>query len=755
MALELISGNRMERLLEELVQELRRPPVDPLAVEIIIVHGPAMQRWLSLQLARQLGICANTRFDYPNAVLSDLVRRVLPDGKTSPFEPDILTWKILQELPDCLSLPEFAPVAAYMQQATPRMSYQLVSRIAAAFDQYLIYRPDMIEAWQSGRLVHAGNQEEAWQAQLWRRLIADSAELHRLDQVRLFFEALDERPELKSTLPEHLFLFGISYLPPFHLRFFDRLSAYMPVRMYVPNPCCEYWGDIVTESRAARLSGPADPEDLYLEQGHPLLAAWGAHGREFFNLVSDLNLPVRECFEDDLPLTMLGRLQADILRLVDRSRPGCEPHVFTSFDRSIQIHSCHSPTRELEVLRDHLLEMFSANPDLQPDDVLVLTPDMQPYAPCIQAVFGTPDGIEIPFSIADRSLSGTGSLLSAFQALLRLPNTRMRVSDVLPLLECGAVQRCFGLSQEDIETLQEWIGDTRICWALDADDRCKAGQPASLENTWRFGLERMLLGYAMDERDGMFEGVLPFDGMQGEAALLAGVLAEIIYQLARFKQIVAIERTLADWSAVLQDVLQRFFEPGLEDEHVWRRLQQCVLRPVQAQKGAHFERPVSFDMLLEALEKELERSRHPAGFFSGAVTFAEMQPMRGIPFKIICLIGMNDHAFPRQAFPPGFHLMPQFPRSGDRDPGKDDRYVFLEALLAARDVFYISYTGQSQQDNAALPPSVLVSELLDTLEQSSRIDGSELAEHIVFKQYLQPFNAKYFIPRLIRAVLFG
>ena len=746
MALELITGNRMERLLEELVRELRRPPVNPLAPEIIIVHGPAMQRWLSLQLARTLGICANTRFDYPNAVLSDLVRRILSDGGTSPFEPDILTWKILGLLPDCLSLPEFAPVAVYMQQATPRMSYQLASRIAAAFDQYLIYRPDMIAAWQAGRLVHAANQEEAWQAQLWRSLVAGSAEPHRLDQVRLFFETLDSRPELRSALPEHLSIFGISYLPPFHLRFFDRLSAYIPVRMYVPNPCCEYWGDIMTRARAARLSGPGDPDELYLEQGHPLLAAWGAHGREFFNCAAELNLPVRECFEEELPPTMLGRLQSDILRLIDRGRPGCEPHVFTPSDRSIQVHACHSPTRELEVLRDHLLDMFSANPELRPDDVLVLTPDMQQYAPCIQAVFGTPDGIEIPFSIADRSLFGTGSILSAFQVLLRLPFTRMRVSDVLPLLECAAVQRRFGLSQEDIETVQEWIGETRICWALDADGRRDAGQPASVENTWRFGLERMLLGYAMDERDGMFEGVLPFGGMQVEAGLLAGVLADIIEQLARFKQIVVVKRTLADWSTVLQDVLSCFFEPAPEDEHVWRRLQQCVLRPAQAQKHADFDRPVAFDMLLEALENELERSRHPAGFFSGAITFAEMQPMRNIPFRVVCLVGMNDRAFPRQAFPPGFHLMPQFPRPGDRDPGKDDRYVFLEALLAARDVFFISYTGQSQQDNASLPPSVLVSELLDALEQSSRVEGIDLMAHIFFKHFLQPFNAHYFMP---------
>jgi len=746
MSLELIAGNRMERLLEELVRELRCPLIDPLAVEIIIVHGPAMQRWLALQLARKLGICANTRFDYPNAILADLVRRVLPDGEISPFEPDLLTWKILQLLPDCKSRPEFAPVAAYLQQATPRMNFQLASRIAAAFDQYLIYRPDMIETWQAGRLTTAAGQEEAWQAHLWCSLVSGFAETHRLDQTHLFFEALDKNPELRGKLPERLSIFGISYLPPFHLRFFNRLSAYIPVRMYVPNPCCEYWGDIVTQSRAARLSGGDDPEKLYLEQGHPLLAAWGAHGRDFFNLAADLNLPMRECFEVDLPPTMLGRLQSDILQLIDRSRSDSESHVFTPNDRSIQVHSCHSPTRELEVLRDRLLDMFSAEPELRAEDVLVLTPDMEHYAPCIQAVFGMPDGVEIPFSIADRSLAGSGSMLNAFQALLRLPATRMHVSDVLPILECAAVQRCFGLSQEDIETVQEWIGETHICWALDADDRREDGQPADSENTWRFGLNRMLLGYAMDEDDGMFAGALPFDGMQGEAALLAGVLAELIDQLARLKRVVAAERTLADWHAVLQNLLQSFFEPASEDEHVWRRLQQCLDRLLQIQKHADFDGPVAFDMLLEALDKELERSRHPAGFFSGAVTFAEMQPMRGIPFRVICLIGMNDRAFPRQTFPPGFNLISQSPRMGDRDQAKDDRYVFLEALLAARDMLYISYTGQSQQDNAPLPPSVLVSELLDALEATNRAEDSALLKHIVFEHSLQAFNTKYFIP---------
>ena len=133
------------------------------------------------------------------------------------------------------------------------MTFQLASRIAAAFDQYLIYRPDMIEAWQADRLVTDAKREESWQAHLWRSLVSGFTEAHRVDQVRLFFEEFDARPELRDRLPERLSIFGISYLPPFHLQFFDRLSVYMPVRMYVPNPCREYWGAIVSQARAARL----------------------------------------------------------------------------------------------------------------------------------------------------------------------------------------------------------------------------------------------------------------------------------------------------------------------------------------------------------------------------------------------------------------------------------------------------------------------------------------------------------------------
>ena len=747
MALELITGNRMERLLEELVRELRCPSVNPLAPEIIIVHGPAMQRWLSLQLARMLGICANTRFDYPNALISELLRRVFPDqSETSPFEPDILTWRIVALLGDCVRLDTFAPVAAYMQQATPRMVFQLASRIAAAFDQYLIYRPEMIEAWQAGRLVTNVRREEAWQAELWRRLNAAGAGPHRLGLARSFFDALISRPDLQQVLPERLSVFGISYLPPFHVEFFDRLSAYLPVRMYALNPCCEYWGDIVSEGRAARLSSPADPEELYFEQGHALLAAWGAHGREFFSRAAEMNLPLQECFDNCLPQTMLGFLQADILSLIDRRQPECEPLACSGDDRSVQVHACHSAMRELEVLRDQLLDLFSAQADLQPDDVLVLAPDMQLYASCIQAVFGAPDGVDLPFSIADRALGAGAGMVSAFEALLRLPGSRMRVSDVLPLLECPAVQRCFGLTLDDVEALQEWIVDTRICWGLDRADRQAAGVPGTHENTWRFGLDRMLLGYAMDEADGMFEGVLACGGMQGDSARLAGALADMLDRLAAFRQAASAERSLAGWSALVQELLQRFFEPDEEDQHAWGHLQRCAARPALLQAQSGFDSPVAFEVLLEMLAQELARARHPAGFFSGAVTFAEMQPMRAIPFRVICLIGMNDHAFPRQTFPPGFHLIPHTRRPGDRESGKDDRYIFLEALLSARNAFIVTYTGQSQQDNAQLPPSVLVSELLDTLEYSFRFDSGPVREHVLCRHFLQAFHAGYFTP---------
>jgi exodeoxyribonuclease V gamma subunit len=121
-----------------------------------------------------------------------------------------------------------------------------------------------------------------------------------------------------------------------------------------------------------------------------------------------------------------------------------------------------------------------------------------------------------------------------------------------------------------------------------------------------------------------------------------------------------------------------------------------------------------------------------------------MLPMRSIPFKVVCLMGMNDDSYPRQTKTLGFDLMAKNPKPGDRSRRKDDRYLFLETLLSARERLHISYVGQSIQDNSPRPPSVLVSELLDYIDQGYELQDGKILEHVVVKHRLQAFSPDYF-----------
>lgn len=399
----------------------------------------------------------------------------------------------------------------------------------------------------------------------------------------------------------------------------------------------------------------------------------------------------------------------------------------------------------MEVLHDHLLDWFNRDPGLAPRDVVVMSPDIETHAPFIEAVFGSPEdeSRRIPFRIADRGARQASQLVQTFLALLRLPQTRLGAATVLALLENRAVRERFGLSESDLELARRWIEETRIRWGNDAAHRACLGLPALPGNTWREGLDRLLLGYAMAGRgQALFDGLAPYDDLEGDSALVLGRLAEFIGRLFATVADLGQPRPLQDWAARLQRVLEEFFRPGEEHEPEAQTIRSALHRLRQQQDLSQFREAVDLDVVLEHLAPELEQDRHGAGFLSGGVTFCALKPMRSIPFKVICLVGMNDAAFPRPNPHLGFDLMARAPRLGDRSTRDDDRYLFLETILSARTRLYVSYVGQSVRDNRSIPPSVVVSELLDYVEQ-----GFGLArEQLVTRHRLQAFHEAYFRP---------
>lgn len=745
--LRLFTGNRLDVLARELAGVIRAPLASPFDPETILVQSRGMERWLSMQLAGHLGICANCRFPFPNAFVDDLFRGFFPDlPRESPFEPRFCTWKVLETLPAIMDSPGFEALRNYLDEPGFTLKgLQLSRRIAETFDQYVIYRPELISAWESGKENH-------WQAVLWRGLSKGSSQKHRSALGDMLVERLQTIGAPPGDMPQRVNVFGISYLPPFHLHILKALSRLTQVNLFLLNPCMEYWGDITTRFY---VGGPshdsalrrASPEELHLERGNSLLASMGPLGRDFFDLLISMDCEETSLFEDPGETSLLSRIQSDILNLRDRAEVSGSRTIVPEDDRSVQVHSCHGPMREVEVLHDVLLEMFDRDPGLAPRDILVMAPDIDAYAPIIQAVFGSPGdtGARVPFSIADRSSRKGDRATDTFFAILDLHNERLTASQVLSILGSPPVLRRFGLTEEDMESITRWVNEVRIRWGIDERHRLRWVPTPFRENTWEAGLDRLLLGYAMPDRGGgLFHGILPYEHMEGSEASVLGRFLEFLDTLFPFLASLESERTLAGWFETLSGALALFFLPDEDAQPEFQGLRKVLADLRLAGEVSGFQGLVGIAPVKWLLERDLENQGNTRGFMTGGVTFCSMLPMRSIPFRVICLMGMNEDSFPRQSKPAEFDLMARAPRPGDRSLRNEDRYLFLEALMSAREKLIVTYTGQSARDNSLIPPSVLVSEILDTINGNFTLPAGDRRDWVLTRHRLQPFNPAYF-----------
>ncbi len=755
--LTLYTSNRLETLAEKLAGVLRRPG-DPLREDIVLVQSRGMERWLSLALARLNGITANCRFPFPNAFIEDVFKRLFGfQADRDPFERNALTFGVLRLLPALVGDdPAFDDLRVYLEDDVNGVKgFQLAAEIADLLDQYLIFRPRMLLDWEK-RLSADLSDPLAWQPILWQRLSGETAEPHRASMWKKLIDTPPGALVPASGLPEHVSLFGVSYLPAYYLQILQALAASMTIDVYQLTPCQEYWADIASDREMARLrrglpddGGRGDPRDLHLESGNRLLASMGGHGREFHTLLGDLDCQVEDLFEDVVPDTRLKAVQHDLLYLHDRGadptdgNAAAPPGQGQAPDRSIQIHACHGPMREIQVLRDQLLALLDEHPQIEPRDILVMTPDIETYAPYIQAVFGAPrdEGLYLPFTIADRCLASASPLVDAFFRLLDLRAARFTRSHVLALLEFEPLRARFGFDAADLAAITEMVDRVGIRWGLDGAEKARWDLPDDDANTWRQGLDRLVLGYALKgEPDRLFQHLLPDDGIQAGQADLIGRFVDWIETLVRFSRKLDDRRSPQQWHHLLVKALAAFFVRDERFEYDFQTLERLLNDWRMGTLVGALKTPVDLDVVRAFLNRKLSGERYRGGFIAGGLTFGALLPMRSIPAEIVCLVGLNNDLFPRLDRPRSFDRMASAPRVGDRSRRNDDRYLFLEALLSARRCLYISYTGFDSQDHSVRPPSVLVSELIDYLQEGFGCRETDL----VVKHRLQAFSPAYF-----------
>ncbi|WP_293930964.1 exodeoxyribonuclease V subunit gamma [Iodobacter sp.] len=779
--LHLFQSNRIDVLLAALAHQLETSPLaSPFEQEKIVVQSKGMGRWLNFRLAEKQGMTAQMGYPLLASFFWDLMQRTLGGQlpKRSPFSREIMGWRVLAWLD---SQPNAPVLLNYLREGGDFRRFELATRIADVFDQYLVYRADWLLAWEKNQSLGLGD-DEAWQAALWRYLSKDELDIrvdggHRGALLAATHKRLlDPRP---LDLPSRVSLFGISSLPPVYMEILRALSKRCEVFIHALNPCSIPWGEIRDQAEIARLSDGYDPDDLYLEVGNPLLAVWGKQGREFFNqLIAEPEMMEYFTAFPGNHETLLQTLKSDVLELVARS-PDTAQRVALD-DKSLQIHVCHSAMREVEVLHDQLLALFERDTSLSPADIVVLMPDIEHYIPYIEAVFGRTDqrktatdqrknpNPHVPFAIADRSLRDSAPLAQALLELLTLPQCRFTSDWMMALLDIPAIARRFDIPASELPTIHRWINELGIHWGRDGEHKAELGLPNTFEHTWRFGLDRLLLSIALPagvahHAAPLFAGTLPGNGVAGNQAQLAAGLAAFAETL--FAQATALsgEHTPAEWHIKLIALIDMLFAPDDDEVVLMAELREQVMEFALQSQEAGYAAAVDLSVPRSWLNGALSGKIPSGGFLTGAVTFCAMVPMRCLPFRVIALLGFNDGAFPRESRPPGFDLMAHNPQYGDRSRRADDRYLFLETLLSASDVLYLSYVGRGIQDNGVIPPSVVVSDLIDAVSKSfvladaapmpalgnealkwRRLERERLLSHLIIEHPLQPFSPRYF-----------
>ncbi len=763
--LNIIHSNRMELLIREFSENIRDKKINPLVPEIIVVNNMNIGRWISLEIAKQTGIAANNDFILPAQFIWRIFKLLLPNmADRMELDREIILWRCMEVLPVLIEKDiSFNTIKNYLitdynkeknNNIDESKLYQLSGLISGIFDKYSMYRHKWLVDWENNydSLPDKSDDPDVmWQARLWREIAGADFKNHRPGCIQNFFDMYGNIGinETKS-FPARAGIFGVSILPPVFFEIFALLSRFMEINLYLLSPCKEYWADIKDEKTITKLNvrnlrrKKPDTNGFY-ETGNALLASMGKVSRDFLKIIYDSNVAFNENDIYEVPSsdTLLHNIQRDILLLQDVSSNEKQGKIKIADDFTVQIHSCHSRRREIEVFHDQLLRLFETHSDLTPGDILVMAPDIEKYSAYIEAVFGSaPLERQIPWSISDTTLLYSNPLAKVFFQILDLEKSRFKASETLGMLEIKSIQKKFEIEDGYVDKIRKWVNESGIRWGIDGEHRKQAGFHGFEENSWKFGFERMFAGFVMPPEEIFLHDRLTYPYIEGQDAVLLGNLRRFIDVLEEIRQEISKPRTIDEWQSYIMGMIEMIFDPVSEEISCVQDIRNIISKLKNNAQKAKFTGKVSVKIIKNHIKNEISKIPSRGGFLTGRVVFSSLIPMRSIPFRVICLLGMNDEDYPRRDKPQAFDLMERYPNTGDRNRRDEDRQLFLETLLSAGDVFYISYAGNDVNDNSEKNPAVMVSELLDYIEKNFEPDN--LAKNIVTRHNLQPFSVNYF-----------
>ncbi|MDQ6812894.1 MAG: exodeoxyribonuclease V subunit gamma [Bacteroidota bacterium] len=745
MSLQINGSNSLEQLAGELSRQLQRQGNHVFQPQYIVTQTQGMNNWLKIKIAGNVGIVANCKFLKPNDVVNEIYCK-LGARNTSVLSPGVLRWVLFTLLSSKEFQNEFRRIANYYtNDDVKRMA--LAEKVADLFDQYQIYRPEMIRQWNADPLSLDLNN--GWQKYLWvkaKEVLGESMP-DKTVIGKSIVEALKEpakQKKIQNQIP-NIHVFGLSIITTYHVHIFYELAKVINVTFHLLNPApAVYWFEDKSEKQLAlwRQKSNLKLTDAHLQNsGNPLLTGWGRvlqdtfsmffESEEFLNQYADIESP------EPLTKTLLGKIQNDIFNN-HNSESRNRLSVQNINDGSITINACYTTAREVEVLYNYLVHLVDQKSEqLSARDIVVMVSDIDAYAPYIKAVFNAAK-YKFPFNIADESFTVSDNLFSALQSLLSLGEDNFKAEEVLQLLDSNYIRTRFSIS--NLELIRKAVDKANIRFGIEGlmDDE-------TIYVSWKNGIRRLMYGICMSgEEEYAVDGytTYPLDIAEGEDSfelIRFCHFAEVLISTIEDRKQV---RTITEWGEYIEQVVDKLIyqtEDNNDEDYrlLLKNLEKLyVLNDVVTDK-------VTFDVFKHSFVQSLTGETRSNAFASGGITFCSLIPMRSIPFKVVALLGLNFDKFPRKETRVSFNLMEQEKRKGDRNVKENDKHLFLETILSAQQYLYISYPGRNSKDNTAMPPSVLIDELIDYIQTGVDDDTFKVREAMVTTHPLHGFSHKY------------
>ncbi len=680
--------------LEELAHyfgEIYEPDdTDPLQPTWIVVQNNEIKEWLSLKFAKEKEIAGNFRFIFPSEFLWKLYRLVdngIPE--VLPSDLNAMQWALFDLLS---SEPELLSQVPYysLDTDTPIKRVQLCAQLADNFDQYQVYRPLMMEAWVNNKMV-TKHKDEKWQASIWKNLNEKWNSAPSTTNIPSRSKAYTKllnwigKGALKSELPGQIYVFGLSQTSMPFLEIILKLSDHIQVHHF----------------RNEAKIGSEDSSEIIKE------------------LVSDWKKPASE--QQDLLYQIAERNGISINhKFVESPKPNSQ--------LQLSVHSCHSTRREVQVLKDQLLNYLDEYPDCDLSEVLVMVPDAEEYASLIEVIFGKDKG-EPSLPVSRLSSNRQESAEYALNTLLGLFSSSYKTSEIIQVLNLEPIKNTFSFSDDELDVLEEWILNNKVFRGL--------GNQFNATYSWQKALNQMIAGFSMEPDDlSVYNGLIPFHEIAStEDMLLATRFSEFIHALLHAEKRTRQKKTPLEWLDFAEMILTNFM--GIQkEENLTSRIYLKISKLKEQVSFTKTKEKLSYNTIRHWLKTQFESTNSVSGRFGQGVTVSSYVPYRSVPFRFIAILGMEESIFPRKAVRPEFDLIYANPQPGDRIQKEDDTYLFLETISATKDHLHISYKGQDQRRDSKRLPSILIQQYLDSGQ-------SDWGEGIIY-HHLHPFSTHYF-----------